>query len=123
MGSIQTEYFISSGTWDKYEHFEVTPLIGTVFDGLNISEILHSPDSDAKIRDLAILVSIRGFVVFPKQTDLTIPDQKLLVRKLGQLTARPSTSDLWIHPVNHTKLPDGSLDGEVLSPARDLTKK
>ncbi|KJZ78556.1 hypothetical protein HIM_01947 [Hirsutella minnesotensis 3608] len=112
-----------SGSMDCYQHSDVTPLIGTVFENVSLAEILRSPECDAKVRDLAILISRRGFCVFPKQTDLDAPDQKLLVRKLGQLTTRPYSSDLWIHPLNHTRLPDGGLDGEIMSPSRDPRKK
>jgi hypothetical protein len=113
----------SMSLWDRYEQSEFTPLIGTAIKNVSLADILRAPDCDARVRDLAILISSRGFCVFHKQTDLTIADQKLLCRKLGQLTTRPSTSDLWIHPVNQTRLPDGTLDGEVMSPSRDPTKK
>ena len=112
-----------AGFWENHKKFDLTPIIGTVFDDVSLPEILHSPDCDALIRELAILVSYRGVCVFPKQSALSIPDQKLLCRKLGQLTTRPETSDLWIHPVNQTVLPDGTLDGEYMSPSRDPSKK
>ena len=44
-------------------------------------------------------VSQRGVCVFPKQDHLTIEDQKLLARKPGELTCRPHTSGLYIHPL------------------------
>jgi alpha-ketoglutarate-dependent taurine dioxygenase len=122
IGDVHTKPLETLGTTDSYKQSEVTPSMGTIFEDLNLTEILHSPDGDAKIRDLAIIVSRRGFCIFPKQTDLSVSDHKLLVRKLGQLTVRPYTSDLWIHPVNHTKLPDGTLDGEIMSPSRDPKK-
>lgn len=111
------------GLWDNHKQSTLTPIVGTTFDNVNLADVLHSPDCDALLRELAILVSRRGLCVFPKQTTLSIPDQKLLCRKLGQLTTRPPTSDLWIHPVNQTRLPDGTLDGEVMSPSRDPSKK
>lgn len=111
------------GLWDEYKQTEITPLIGNVFEDVNLSEVLRSPDCDAKLADLAVLIARRGLCVFPKQTDLSVPDQKLLCRKLGQLSTRPYSSDLWIHPVNQTVLPDGTLDGEIMSPSRDPKKK
>ena len=51
-----------------------------------------------QINDL-LPVSQRGVCVFPKQEHLTIEDQKLLARKLGELTCRPYTSGLHIHPL------------------------
>lgn len=118
-----TKPLMPLGLWDKHKQQEITPLIGTVFDEVNLAEVLRSPDCDAKIGDLAVLISRRGLCVFPKQTELSVADQKLLCRKLGQLSTRPYTSDLWIHPVNQTRLPDGTLDGEVMSPSRDPKKK
>ncbi|KAI3323642.1 taurine catabolism dioxygenase [Xylariaceae sp. AK1471] len=111
------------GLWDKYRISDITPSIGITCEEVDLAELLRSPDCDAKLRDLAILISRRGLCVFPKQAELTVADQKLLCRKLGELTTRPSTSDLWIHPVNQTLLPDGTLDGEYMSPSRDPSKK
>lgn len=118
-----TESLKLAGLWDNHKQSSLTPIVGTIFDGVNLADVLRSPDCDALVCELAILVSRRGLCVFPKQTTLSISDQKLLCRKLGQLTTRPPTSDLWIHPVNQTRLPDGTLDGEVMSPSRDPSKK
>jgi len=43
-----------SGTLDNYESFDVTSVIGREFPKLQLSSILND---DAKLRDLAILVS------------------------------------------------------------------
>lgn len=43
-----------SGALDKYEHFDVTPVIGREFVDVNLVELLRAPDSDELIRDLAI---------------------------------------------------------------------
>ena len=40
-----------SGSLDKYRHFEVTPVIGTEFPDVQLSDLLQD---DTKIRDLAI---------------------------------------------------------------------
>lgn len=77
-----------SGTLDSYESFDVTNVIGREFPKLQLSEILSD---DAKIRDLAILVSQRGVIFFRNQ-DINIEDQKVLGQKLGELTGKPSTS-------------------------------
>ena len=77
-----------SGSLDSYESFDTTGVIGREFPALQLSEILHDDD---KIRDLAILVSQRGVVFFRNQ-DLTIEDQKLLGQRLGELTGKPETS-------------------------------
>lgn len=43
-----------SGALDKYEHFDVTPIIGREFVDVDLAEILRAPNSDELIRDLAI---------------------------------------------------------------------
>ena len=45
----------SHGTLDKYDSFNSTPVIGTEFRDLQLSELLDSVDKDALLRDLAIL--------------------------------------------------------------------
>jgi hypothetical protein len=99
------------------------PLIGSEFLDANVVDMLQAPNADKLLRDLAILVSERGFCVFRKQSNLSIADEKLLCHKLGQLTTRPYTSGLYIHPVNQMENADGSLDPEVMSPSRNNKKK
>ncbi|CAF9910066.1 MAG: hypothetical protein ALECFALPRED_006146 [Alectoria fallacina] len=121
-----TDYYIPlqlSGALKRFEKNDLTPLIGTRFEAINLTEILHSPVCDQTIRDIAITISQRGVCIFPKQEHLTIEDQKLLARKLGELTCRPHTSGLHIHPLNQTTMPDGTIDAELTTLARDPTKK
>lgn len=77
-----------SGSLDAYESHDVTNVIGREFPKLQLSEILSD---DAQVRDLAILVSQRGVVFFRNQ-DINIEDQKILGQKLGELTGKPATS-------------------------------
>lgn len=44
------------------------------------------------------LVSRRGVVFFRKQ-NIEIEDQKLLAQRLGELTGKPETSKLHVHPL------------------------
>ncbi|KAK3358763.1 hypothetical protein B0T25DRAFT_74498 [Lasiosphaeria hispida] len=103
-----------SGSLDSYEHFDVTAVIGREYPGIQLSEILHD---DTKIRDLAILISQRGVVFFRNQ-DLNIDDQKLLGQRLGELTGKPETSKLHRHALSNSKRgiavdENGKLDDEV----------
>lgn len=123
-----------TGSLDSYESFDVTAVIGKEFPGLQLSEILHD---DEKIRDLAVLseitflkksprsdwmlttglVSQRGVVFFRNQ-DLSIDDQKLLGQRLGELTGKPETSKLHRHALSNSKRgiavdENGKLDDEV----------
>lgn len=45
----------SAGSLDKFEKFDVTTAIGTEFKDVQLSSLLQHSDSDALIRDLAIL--------------------------------------------------------------------
>ena len=103
-----------SGSLDEYESFDVTKIIGREFPSLQLSSILHS---DEAIRDLAIIVSQRG-VVFFRDQDLPIEDQKVLGQKLGHLTGKPATSGLHRHALFNSKRglkvdENGKLDDEV----------
>ncbi|RAO68195.1 uncharacterized protein BHQ10_004207 [Talaromyces amestolkiae] len=112
-----------SGALDGYAHKEITPVIGTEFPDANVADMLHAPNADELLRDLAVMVSQRGFCIFRHQSNLSIADEKLLCHRLGQLTTRPYTSSLYIHPVNQMELADGSIDPEVMSPSRNTKNK
>lgn len=43
-----------SGALDHFEHFDVTPVIGREFIGVNLAKWLRASNSDELIRDLAI---------------------------------------------------------------------
>lgn len=90
-----TQYLELSGGLDReYEFDELTPQIGREYPNAQVRDILND---DEKLRDLAITVSRRG-VVFFRDQDITIEEQKLLAEKLGNLTGKPKTSGLHIHP-------------------------
>jgi hypothetical protein len=44
-----------SGSLDQFEKFELTPILGTEFRQVDVTEWLTSPDSDRLLQDLAIL--------------------------------------------------------------------
>jgi hypothetical protein len=43
-----------SGALDKFEQFDVTPVIGREFVNVDLAEWLRAPNSDELLRDLAI---------------------------------------------------------------------
>ncbi|KAJ3536916.1 hypothetical protein NM208_g6519 [Fusarium decemcellulare] len=103
-----------SGSLDSEEQFDVTAVIGREFPKLQLSEILKD---DTKLRDLAILISQRGVVFFRNQ-DINIDDQKYLGQRLGELTGKPETSKLHRHALSNSKRgiavdENGKLDDEV----------
>ena len=48
-----------SGALDKFNKFDVTPVIGREFQNVDLAEWLRAPNSDDLIRDLAITSSSR----------------------------------------------------------------
>ncbi|KAI5450562.1 hypothetical protein NCC49_003017 [Naganishia albida] len=83
------------GSLDKFESFDLTPSIGREFKTLQLSKILESDDL---IRDLAITVSRRG-VCFFRDQDLDAQQMATLATKLGQLSGKPASSNLHVHPL------------------------
>ncbi|EOO03811.1 putative alpha-ketoglutarate-dependent taurine dioxygenase protein [Phaeoacremonium minimum UCRPA7] len=102
-----------SGVLDSYESFDVTPSIGREFPKANLVEWLNAPNSDELIRDLAITISQRGVVFFRAQDELDNELQKKLILRLGELTGRPATSGLHIHPILNSERDLGGSDPEI----------
>ncbi|KAJ5281850.1 hypothetical protein N7478_007222 [Penicillium angulare] len=106
----------SSGSLDQFEPVMVTPVIGNEFtkDTCNIvDDILHGPDAEARIRDLAIMIAERGVVFFRAQDNLTNDLQKELILRMGELTGRPSDHGLHIHPVTNDAREFGDSDPSI----------
>ncbi|KAM0697589.1 hypothetical protein Q7P36_002443 [Cladosporium allicinum] len=101
------------GVLDQYESFDVTPIIGQEFPRANLKEWLEAPNSDELLRDLAITISQRGVVFFRKQDDLDNELQKKLAQRLGELSGKPATSKLHIHPVSNSGRTLGGKDDEI----------
>jgi alpha-ketoglutarate-dependent taurine dioxygenase len=59
------------------------------------------------------LVSQRGVVFFRAQDKLTNDLQKQLAQRLGELSGKPSTSKLHIHPVSNSGRALGGKDDEI----------
>ena len=59
------------------------------------------------------LVSERGVVFFRAQDSLTNDIQKQLIQRLGELTGKPKTSGLHIHPVLNDERDFGGSDPEI----------
>jgi len=64
-----------------------------------------------------VLVSQRGVVFFRAQ-DITPEEQKILGRKLGQLSGNPSSSTLHIHPTTEADAPKGDHVTNITSERR-----
>ncbi|PCH38855.1 taurine catabolism dioxygenase [Wolfiporia cocos MD-104 SS10] len=98
-----------TGALDKYEHVDLTPVIGREYPNVQLTDLLNAENADELIRELAIIVSQRNVVFFRNQ-DIDIEKQKLLGNKLGILSGRPQNSGLHIHP---TTQPTSELGLEI----------
>ncbi|GAA5835042.1 hypothetical protein JCM11251_000146 [Rhodosporidiobolus azoricus] len=97
-----------AGVLDGYTKSDLTPVIGTQFREVQLTDLLTAENADELLRDLAILVSRRCVVFFKDQNrKLTNDEIKLLANKLGQLSGRPAESGLHIHPTE--RIPDPEL--------------
>lgn len=92
-----------TGCLDKYDFFEVTPCIGRQYTNLSIRDLLNAPNSDELIREFALTVSTRG-VVFLRNQELTLQEQKTFVQKLGVLSGKPKEAGLHVHPSVRAKV-------------------
>lgn len=118
-----------SGALDSYDFFEVTPCLGREYPKLGIRDMLNAPNSDAMIRDFAIIVSTR-LVVFLRtgNEDLTLKEQKMFTQKLGILTGKPNESGLHCHPSSAARLDEvvheeAQADREAFLVSNRLQKK
>lgn len=44
-----------SGILDKFKHIELTPAIGRQYDEIQLRDLLHAPNADEYLRELAII--------------------------------------------------------------------
>ncbi|KZF20971.1 TfdA family taurine catabolism dioxygenase TauD [Xylona heveae TC161] len=109
-----------SGTLNQFDHFQLTPCIGTEFKNVDLAEWLRAETSDDLIRDLAILIAQRGVVFFRHQTNLNGELHKELLYRLGALSGRPEENGLYIHPLWNVL---GEEDPELATLDPDRLKK
>ncbi|KAL7623174.1 hypothetical protein AAE478_006855 [Parahypoxylon ruwenzoriense] len=112
-----------SGALDQFKQFDVTPAIGREFAEVDLAEWLRAPNSDDLLRDLAIIISQRGVVFFRKQDNISDDLQKELVQRLGELSGKPETSKLHIHPVSNSGREHGGKDDEISVISSEQAKK
>ncbi|CAG7930847.1 unnamed protein product [Penicillium olsonii] len=103
----------SNGSLDAFESFDVTPVIGREFPNASLKDFLRAPNSDDLLRELSLTISQRGVVFFRKQDGLDDDLQKELVQRLGELSGKPSTSGLHIHPVVNSGRDESVKDDEI----------
>lgn len=129
------------GVLNDFKSFDVTPVIGREFSEAKLAEWLRAPNSDELIRDLAItspsifqditesstdgwaIVSQRGVVFFRAQDGLENALQKELAQRLGELSGKPASSKLHIHPVINSGRDGGGGDDEISTISSVQAKK
>lgn len=111
------------GKLDEFNSFDVTPVIGREFPDAKLVDWLQAPNSDELLRDLAVTISQRGVVFFRAQDGLTNELQKELAQRLGELSGKPSTSKLHIHPVSNSQRELGGKDDEISVISSEQGKK
>lgn len=128
--SRNTEPLKKSGALEAAFGFEdTTPTIGREITAQIVEDILNAPNADDLLRDLAITskllsspqnqvftlckVSERGVVFFRKQDSLTNELQKKFILRLGELTGRPTSSTVHIHPIINNTSPHSKSDGDA----------
>ncbi|KAI9825590.1 MAG: hypothetical protein M1819_000486 [Sarea resinae] len=112
-----------TGALDQFASFDVTPVIGREYPEAKLVDWLNAPNSDELIRDLAITISQRGVVFFRAQDGLTNDIQKTLVQRLGELSGKPSSSGLHVHPIVNASREFGGKDDEISVISSEQNKK
>ena len=104
-----------SGSLDHLTYVEVTPIIGREYTTAKIKDILSASNSEAQLRDLAVIISERGVVFFREnQQDLTVEELKRFTDEVGRLSGRPKENGLHVHPLyrdpGNVKMGNGETD-------------
>ncbi|GAA6023403.1 hypothetical protein JCM10207_002535 [Rhodosporidiobolus poonsookiae] len=86
-----------TGALDKYSPRELTPVLGTQFETVQLGDLLEAPNADELFRELAITIHRRTVVFFKnQQQQLTNAQLKTIATKLG--LGGGSNGALHIHP-------------------------
>jgi alpha-ketoglutarate-dependent taurine dioxygenase len=92
-----------TGSLDSYSHSDLTTVIGTEYEGLQVVDLLSAKNSDALIRDLAVTVSQRG-VVFLRNQDVTPQQMRELMERITVLAGSVCSSAWSSRAVTNSRL-------------------
>ena len=133
-----------SGALEQFKFEEITPFLGREFINVDIvDDLMNADKADERLRDLAITskcrlitdlglipplthrqpVSQRGVVFFRAQNTLTDSLQKTFIQRLGELSGKPSTSGLHIHPILNNTSEFGVVDDAQISVISSAARK
>ncbi|KZV98581.1 taurine catabolism dioxygenase [Exidia glandulosa HHB12029] len=91
---------------------DLTPALGTVYSSdTQLSQLLESDDA---LKTVARLTSERGVLFFRKQ-DMTLPQQKILIEKLGAMTNRPADAGLHRGPMSEHRVAELGAETSVIA--------
>ncbi|THV49455.1 hypothetical protein BGAL_0194g00140 [Botrytis galanthina] len=90
---------VNNGVLDQFEHSDLTPVIGRVFDEkVQLKEFLSPSTSEELFKDLALTISDRGVVFFTNQ-DINPEQMKAVIERISKAAGSPESSTLHIHPL------------------------
>lgn len=97
-----TKPLTNTGLLKAYVQNDLTPVIGTEFDGVQAIALLEANNSDDLIRDLAATISQRG-VVFLRKQDISPTQMRTLVERISDLAGcvRSLDSLCWASADDH----------------------
>ncbi|GAA5935048.1 hypothetical protein JCM3775_004684 [Rhodotorula graminis] len=126
-GDLKVQPLEPTGALDQFEREELATALGDRFaPNVRLKEILALPkdEGDAILRDLAILISLRGVVFFQDQHDIVPEDIGRLALRLGELAGKPEDSTLHIHPtqeLSESGLPLGKISSTPDKEGRQIS--
>ncbi|KAK9774147.1 putative TauD/TfdA-like domain-containing protein [Seiridium cardinale] len=99
--------FPDTGSLKAYKSIPVTPILGTEFKDVDVTEWLRAPNSDDILRDLSLLrlanhgiccsVAQRGVVFFRNQHNVDDELQKEFCRRVNEVSGAPKENGFYRH--------------------------
>jgi len=96
----------STNTLDRYKQEIMTPCIGVEFPEIDLAQLLKDEDSEAQIRDLAILLAERGVAIFRSQTNVGHEEHKQLIYRMGKYSGPTKEDTLYKFPLSYSDDPE-----------------
>lgn len=87
----------NTGSLEKYKSQHLTPVIGTEFEGLQVTDLLDGDDQ--LIGDLALTISQRG-VVFLRDQDVSPQQMKALMERITEAAGCVSSRPMDGYPID-----------------------
>ncbi|ETS77637.1 hypothetical protein PFICI_09699 [Pestalotiopsis fici W106-1] len=118
--------FADTGSLKGFKQVAITPILGTEFKDVDITEWLRAPNSDDLLRDLALLIGQRGVVFFRNQHKVNDDLQKEFCRRVNELSGAPKENGFYRHSLlaMHGEDPEmGKVDPDRLKAMHGIDTK